>query len=34
VNLGRCDPLLIRAIGARGSRATVDLTQIACAPAT
>jgi hypothetical protein len=33
VNLGRCDPLLVRAIGARGSRATVDLTQIACAPA-
>lgn len=33
VNLDRCGPLLIRAIGARGSRATVDATQIACAPA-
>lgn len=29
----RCDPLLIRATGARGSRATIDLTQVACAPA-
>jgi hypothetical protein len=33
VSLSRCDPLLVRAIGARGSRATIDLTQTACAPA-
>lgn len=33
VSLDRCDPLLVRAIGTRGSRATIDLTQVACAPA-
>ena len=33
VGLGRCDALVVQAFGNRGSRAQVDLTQTACAPA-
>jgi hypothetical protein len=33
VALGRCDALVVQAVGARGSRAQVDVTQTACAPA-
>ena len=30
--LGRCDALVVQAVGIRGSRAQVDVTQTACAP--
>lgn len=30
--IGRCDPVVVQAFGARGSRAHVDVTQTACAP--
>ena len=33
VSLGRCDAVVVQAIGSRGSRAEVDVTQTACAPA-
>lgn len=33
VSLGRCDGVVVQAIGSRGSRAQVDVTQTACAPA-
>ena len=30
--LGRCDAVVVQALGGRGSRAQVDMTQTACAP--
>jgi hypothetical protein len=33
VGLGRCDALVVQAVGSRGSRAQVDVTQTACVPA-
>jgi hypothetical protein len=33
VRLGRCDAVVVQAIGSRGSRAQIDVTQTACAPA-
>lgn len=32
VRLGRCDAVVVQAIGSRGHRAQVDITQMACAP--
>jgi hypothetical protein len=32
IDIGRCDPLLVRATGTLRSRAVLDLTQTACAP--
>jgi hypothetical protein len=32
VRLGRCDAVVIQAIGDRGHRAQVDITQTACTP--
>jgi hypothetical protein len=32
VVLGRCDALVVQALGNRGNRAHVDVTQAACAP--
>lgn len=31
-SIGRCDAVVVQAIGDRGSRAHVDVTQAACAP--
>lgn len=33
ITLDRCDELVVQAIGSRGSRAKVDVGQVACAPA-
>lgn len=33
VSLGRCDALVVQAIGSRGHRAQVEVAQTACAPA-
>ena len=33
VGLGRCDALVVQAVGSRGSRAQIDVAQQACAPA-
>ena len=32
MTLGRCDAVVVQAIGNRGHRAQVDITQTACAP--
>lgn len=33
LRLGRCDELVVQAIGSRGTRAQLDVGQTACAPA-